>query len=122
MKRAERNVAGRSSQAASLCDGAEYRHMSAEISEVDLGAILDGLQTMRGGDFSVRLPGVWTGVGGKIADTFNEIMIANERMARELKRVGHVVGKEGKTKERTRFYDPRGAWGEMEDSVNTLSC
>jgi HAMP domain-containing protein/CheY-like chemotaxis protein/signal transduction histidine kinase len=94
--------------------------MTAEISETDLGAILNGLQTMREGDFSVRLPGVWTGVGGKIADTFNEIMIANERMAREFKRVGHVVGKEGKTKERTRFYDPRGAWGEMEESVNTL--
>src|SRR5262245_33585067 len=72
----------------------------AEITKADLGAILAGLQTMRDGDFSVRLPGVWTGVGGKIADTFNEIVIANQRMAQELKRVGHVVGKEGKTKER----------------------
>src|SRR6516225_4214674 len=94
--------------------------LSAALSEADLGAILVGLQTMRDGDFSVRLPGVWTGVGGKIADTFNEIVVANERMAGELKRVGHVVGKEGKIKERTRFYDPRGAWGEMEVSVNTL--
>jgi HAMP domain-containing protein/CheY-like chemotaxis protein/signal transduction histidine kinase len=41
-------------------------------------------------------------------------------MADELKRVGQVVGKEGKTKERTRFYQSRGAWGEMEVSVNTL--
>jgi HAMP domain-containing protein/CheY-like chemotaxis protein/signal transduction histidine kinase len=90
------------------------------ISQADLGAILVGLQTMRDGDFSVRLPAVWTGVGGKIADTFNEIVIANQQMAQELKRVGQVVGKEGKTKERTRFYRPRGAWGEMEVSVNTL--
>jgi HAMP domain-containing protein/CheY-like chemotaxis protein/signal transduction histidine kinase len=95
-------------------------HRAANLSEADLGAILVGLQTMRDGDFSVRLPGTWTGVGGKIADCFNEIIVANERMARELKRVGHVVGKEGKIKERTRFYDPRGAWGEMEVSVNTL--
>jgi HAMP domain-containing protein/CheY-like chemotaxis protein/signal transduction histidine kinase len=92
----------------------------AEITKADLGAILAGLQTMRDGDFSVRLPGVWTGVGGKIADTFNEIVIANQRMANELKRVGHVVGKEGKTKERIRFYQPRGDWGEMEVSVNAL--
>jgi HAMP domain-containing protein/CheY-like chemotaxis protein/signal transduction histidine kinase len=92
----------------------------AEITKADLGAILAGLQTMRDGDFSVRLPGVWTGVGGKIADTFNEIVIANQRMANELKRVGHVVGKEGKTKERIRFYQPRGEWGEMEVSVNAL--
>src|SRR5258708_31681774 len=92
----------------------------AEISKADLGAILMGLQTMRDGDFSVRLPGVWTGVGGKIADTFNEIVIANQRMAQELRRVGHVVGKEGKTKERVRSYQPRGEWGEMEVSLNTL--
>jgi len=95
-------------------------HHSADGTEVDLGAILAGLQTMRDGDFSIRLPGTWTGVGGKIADCFNEIIVANQRMAQELKRVGHVVGKEGKIKERTRFYDPRGAWGEMEVSVNTL--
>ena len=95
-------------------------HRTANLSEADLGAILFGLRTMRDGDFSIRLPGTWTGVGGKIADCFNQIIVANERMARELKRVGHVVGKEGKIKERTRFYDPRGAWGEMEVSVNTL--
>src|ERR1700687_1493342 len=92
----------------------------AEISKADLGAILVSLQTMRDGDFSVRLPGVWTGVCGKIADTFNEIVIANQRMAQELRRVGHVVGKEGKTKERVRSYQPRGEWGEMAASINTL--
>ena len=41
-------------------------------------------------------------------------------MAQELKRVGQAVGKEGKTRERTRFHESRGAWGEMEVSVNTL--
>jgi HAMP domain-containing protein/CheY-like chemotaxis protein/nitrogen-specific signal transduction histidine kinase len=92
----------------------------AEITKADLGAILAGLQTMRDGDFSVRLPGAWTGVGGKIADTFNEIVLANQRVAQELRRVGHVVGKEGKTKERIRSYQPRGEWGEMEVSLNTL--
>src|SRR6267154_2401690 len=92
----------------------------AEITKADLGAILAGLQTMRDGDFSARLPGVWTGVGGKIADTFNEIVIANQRMAQELRRVGHVVGKEGKTKERVRSYQRRGEWGEMEVSLNAL--
>src|SRR6516164_2552989 len=96
------------------------KSVGSEISQEDLATILVGLQTMRDGDFSVRLPGVWTGVGGKIADTFNDIVTANQRMAHELKRVGQVVGKEGKTKERTRFYQSRGAWGEMEVSVNTL--
>ena len=49
------------------------------------------------GDFSVRLPGDQTGLSGKIADTFNEIVAANERMANQLARVGQVVGREGKT-------------------------
>src|ERR1700758_5581677 len=85
-----------------------------------LAVILAGLQTMRDGNFSVRLPGSWTGLEGKIADTFNEIVAANEQMAQELKRVGKAVGKEGKTRERTRFHESRGAWGQIEVSVNTL--
>ena len=39
------------------------------------------LEAVRGGDFSVRLPGDRTGLSGKIADTFNEIVAANQRMA-----------------------------------------
>jgi HAMP domain-containing protein/CheY-like chemotaxis protein/signal transduction histidine kinase len=90
------------------------------IASADLSVILAGLQTMRDGDFSVRLPGAWTGLAGKIADTFNDIVAANQQMAEELRRVGKVVGKEGKTRERTRFNQTRGAWGEIEVSVNTL--
>src|SRR5437764_5926570 len=86
----------------------------------DLSVILASLQSMREGDFSVRLPGSWTGLSGKVADTFNAIVAANQQMAQELKRVGQVVGKEGRTRERTRFHESRGAWGEMEVSINTL--
>jgi HAMP domain-containing protein/CheY-like chemotaxis protein/signal transduction histidine kinase len=86
----------------------------------DLSLILASLQTMRDGDFSVRLPVEWVGLEGKIADTFNDIAAANEQMASELNRVGQAVGKEGKTRERTRFQQSRGAWGRMEVSVNTL--
>ena len=93
---------------------------TAESASPDLSIILAGLQTMRDGDFSVRLPGSWTGLAGKIADTFNDIVAANQQMAQELKRVGQVVGKEGRTRERAKFQQARGAWGEMETSVNTL--
>ncbi|HEY6181650.1 MAG TPA: HAMP domain-containing protein, partial [Terriglobales bacterium] len=92
----------------------------AESASVDLTILLASLQKMQEGDFSVRLPGSWTGLPGKIADTFNNIVVANEHMAHELKRVGQAVGKEGKTRERTRFHQLKGAWGEMEGSVNTL--
>src|SRR5512140_2619293 len=87
---------------------------------LDLSVILASLQSMRDGDFTVRLPGTWVGLAGKVADTFNDIVAANQHMEQELKRVGHVVGKQGKTRERTRFHESRGAWGEMEVSVNTL--
>ena len=93
---------------------------NAALEGPSLAIILMGLQTVRDGDFSVRLPGSWTGLEGKIADTFNEIVSANQQMARELKRVGKAVGKEGRTRERTRFRESRGSWGEMEVSVNTL--
>jgi HAMP domain-containing protein/CheY-like chemotaxis protein/signal transduction histidine kinase len=91
-----------------------------ELFAANMSVILASLQTMRDGDFSVRLPGNWTGLPGKIADTFNDIVAANQQMARELKRVGQVVGKEGRTRERMRFHLPKAAWGEMEVSVNTL--
>ena len=46
-----------------------------------LAAVLQSLETMKNGDFSVRLPVTWTGLPGKIADNFNEIVTANEQMA-----------------------------------------
>ena len=92
----------------------------ANISAGELSLILASLQTMRDGDFSVRLPGNWTGFAGKIADTFNDIVGANHDIAKELKRLGQVVGKEGKTRERMRFHQPKAAWGQIEVSVNTL--
>jgi HAMP domain-containing protein/signal transduction histidine kinase/DNA-binding response OmpR family regulator len=83
-------------------------------------ALLYALQAMRLGDFSIRLPGDQTGLPGKIADTFNDIVAANERMAQQLEHVGNVVGREGKTRQRAKFGLLHGAWGEMENSVNTL--
>jgi HAMP domain-containing protein/CheY-like chemotaxis protein/signal transduction histidine kinase len=85
-----------------------------------LSELLRVLQAVRDGDFSVRLPGDWTGLEGKIADTINEIVSSNARMASELERVGKVVGKQGKTRQRVKFGRASGAWGEMETSVNTL--
>jgi HAMP domain-containing protein/CheY-like chemotaxis protein/signal transduction histidine kinase len=89
-------------------------------SSPELRIILESLRTMRNGDFSVRLPGTWVGLPGKIADTFNDIAAANQHIARDLERIGQVVGKEGKTRERTRFPESRGSWGAIEVSVNTL--
>jgi HAMP domain-containing protein/CheY-like chemotaxis protein/signal transduction histidine kinase len=122
MKRGDRHAAAASINGESAPSPGNNGHSAAVAEPVsaDLSVILASLQTMRAGDFSVRLPGSWTGLAGKIADTFNDIVAVNQQMAHELKRVGQVVGKEGKTRERTRFHESRGAWGEMEASVNTL--
>jgi HAMP domain-containing protein/CheY-like chemotaxis protein/signal transduction histidine kinase len=122
MKKHDRNTATATIEGAAKTSESSNGHskVTTETASADFTTILASLQTMRDGDFSVRLPGSWTGIEGKIADTFNEIAAANQQMAQELKRVGQVVGKEGRTRERTRFHESRGAWGEMEISVNTL--
>ncbi len=89
-------------------------------SQDELRELLSVFLAVREGDFSVRLPGHWTGLVGKIADSVNDVVAANEKMAEQLERVGQVVGKEGKTRQRVRFPRQTGAWVEMESSLNTL--
>jgi HAMP domain-containing protein/CheY-like chemotaxis protein/signal transduction histidine kinase len=90
-------------------------------SEPDSRAeLLLALQAVRSGDFSVRMSGDYLGMDGKIADTFNEIIAANQRMAQQLELVGQVVGREGKTRQRVKFGLASGSWADMEGSVNTL--
>ena len=94
--------------------------LAPEPSGTELQELLQALQAMRAGDFSVRMPGDQLGLIGKIADTFNDIVSANERMAQQLEHVGQVVGRDGKTRQRVKFALSNGSWGDMEVSVNTL--
>jgi hypothetical protein len=96
------------------------RDASIADMDVNMRKLLRALQAVRDGDFSVRMPSDQTGLPGKVADTFNEIVSANQRMARELERAGQVVGKDGKTRHRVSMERRSGAWGAMEGSVNTL--
>jgi HAMP domain-containing protein/CheY-like chemotaxis protein/signal transduction histidine kinase len=90
------------------------------LTEHGLNELLHALQAMRVGDFSVRMAGDRVGLIGKVADTFNDIVATNQRMAQQLERVGQVVGREGRTRQRVRLGLSDGAWGEMESSVNSL--
>src|SRR5581483_4174161 len=92
----------------------------AAAAALDSRHLLRALMAARDGDFSVRLPSDIAGVEGKVADTFNEIMMSNQIMAQELERMSRVVGKEGKISKRASFGGRGGAWREMESSVNTL--
>jgi len=46
--------------------------------------VLAALRGVRAGNFGVRLPLDWTGVPGTIADVFNDVVEANQRLSREL--------------------------------------
>src|SRR6188474_1703996 len=76
----------------------------------ELRELLRVLSAVREGDFSVRLPGHWSGLVGKIADTVNDVVSANQKMASQLEFVGDVVGKQGKTRQRVRFPRQVGSW------------
>src|SRR5256714_4048536 len=87
---------------------------------IDTTALLTALTALKKGDFSVRLPVEWTGVAGKVADAFSDVLELNERMARELERLSRVVGKEGKISQRAALGDVSGSWAASVESVNEL--
>src|SRR5438552_9315039 len=96
------------------------------VTETTVTATLDSRQLLRvllavkKGDFSVRMPEDLTGMAGKVADALNEIIELNERLARELERVGTAVGKEGKITQRASLGDAGGSWAGCVESVNIL--
>jgi len=87
---------------------------------LDSTALLAALTALKKGDFSARLPLEWTGVAGKVADTFNDVIELNQRMARELERLSRVVGKEGKIAQRASLGDVSGSWASSIHYVNDL--
>src|SRR6516162_10942113 len=86
----------------------------------EMTALLTALSALKKGKPGVRLPAEWTGVAGKVADAFNEVVELNERMAGELARLSRGVGKEGKLSQRLALGDVSGFWQESVDSVNDL--
>src|SRR5438132_1005678 len=88
--------------------------------ETDSKALLAALTALKKGDFTVRLPAEWTGLAGKVADTFNEVVELNERMAQELDRLSRVAGVEGKLNQRATLGDVSGSWAASVASVNAL--
>src|SRR5881409_198511 len=89
-------------------------------NQIDLKQFLNALIAFKRGNFSVRLPADWTGLAGKVADTFNEVIAINERMSRELERIGRVVGKEGRIGQRISLGVVSEGWADSIGCINTL--
>src|SRR5215470_18197597 len=95
--------------------------MNENVTDViDAKQLLGVLMSLKKGDFTSRLPSDRTGLGGKIADTLNDVVELNARLAHELERVNQVVGKEGKISQRASLGAAGGAWQACVDSVNSL--
>ena len=92
----------------------------SRISNTQLTVLLGALTALKRGDSSVRLPVEWSGLNGKVAEAFNDVVELNERMSDELKRLSRTVGKEGKLRQRAQVGDARGFWKSSIDCVNSL--
>ena len=90
------------------------------VPEVDSAALLSALQALRRGNFSARLPLDWPGLGGRIADTFNEIVTLTQHLGSELARLNRAVGKQGKINQRATLGGLSGGWLECGAAVNAL--
>ncbi|MFM0024549.1 HAMP domain-containing protein [Paraburkholderia azotifigens] len=81
--------------------------------------ILSALIALQKGQ-PATLPLEWTGVHGKLAQVYNDVVEQNLRMSEELGRLSRVVGKEGRLKERAALPYARGFWSESIDAINSL--
>jgi HAMP domain-containing protein/signal transduction histidine kinase len=88
--------------------------------QLDSKQLLAVLTALKRGDFSAQLPDDWTGIAGKVADTFNDVIRLNQRLTQELARIGHVVGKEGRIRQRASLGGASGSWADAMRSVNNL--
>ncbi|HEY3196094.1 MAG TPA: HAMP domain-containing protein, partial [Candidatus Dormibacteraeota bacterium] len=86
---------------------------------VDPRVTLKVLTAVKRGDFSVRMPETWTGPAGKVASSINDIIESNQRLERELRRLGTHVGKQGQMR-RAPLGDAGGAWAATLDAVNDM--
>ena len=99
--------------------------VNAVLDEVDVlsehtRTFLGALTDLKKGNASAQLPQDWTGVFGKVADSFNDVVAENLRMSHELARLSKVVGKEGKLKERAYVPNASGFWRDSAESINSL--
>ncbi len=82
--------------------------------------LLVALRRFKDGDFGARMDSDFTGIEGKIADVFNEILGVSARRAEEIARMSRVVGKEGKLKQRMNVPGAVGGWADEVVYLNTL--
>src|SRR3954464_3943441 len=90
-----------------------------EVPADHLSELAAALAAFRNGDFTVRL-GRRDGLLGDVVDRFNEVADLQERRTRELVRVSHVIGREGRMTERLSELADKGDWATSATAVNNM--
>ncbi len=93
---------------------------AAPVDALDANVLLNVLAGVKRGDFTARMPLEWTGVAGKVADGFNDVIIANQALAVELARISEVVGRQGRLSQRAVLGAAAQSWSGSVESVNNL--
>src|SRR5207244_1685325 len=79
--------------------------------------LLDALNALKNGDFSVRLPAELEA----IAETFNTLMEQLNTLSSEVLRVVSELGPEGKLGGQAEVYNLSGKWADIVDTVNSTA-
>jgi CheY-like chemotaxis protein/HAMP domain-containing protein len=87
---------------------------------VDAKLLLGVLAQLHAGDFTARMPLDSTGVAGKVADSLNEVIIANQALAKEVAQISEVVGRQGKLSQRIVLGGTNQSWSPTVAAVNSL--
>jgi HAMP domain-containing protein/signal transduction histidine kinase/DNA-binding response OmpR family regulator len=114
------SLAAQTAEAAPLRPSGNPGAEATGLNDQEMAAFLHALIALRRGQAGVRLPAEWTGLAGKVADAFNDVMEMNERMSEELARLSRSVGKEGKISQRLALGEAEGFWRDSVGHVNEL--
>ena len=93
---------------------------SVDPRDARLHQILASILAFRDGDFTARLPVAWSGVEGRIAEAFNQTIAHEESIAKEVRELSIVVGKEGRLRQRLATTSAVGSWAIRAQAINTL--
>ncbi len=87
---------------------------------IDHAEMLRALRAFQSGDFAARMPVDLTGIDGKIAQAFNEMVTMNAATIGEISRICELAGKEGEISERAGVSTADNPWTRCVSSVNKL--
>src|SRR5262245_17879217 len=82
--------------------------------------LLAALRALEHGDLAVRLREAGNGMQLEIAHAFNGLASQSECVCSEIRRIGRMVGLEGRVNDRAHLQKLEGSWLETIDSVNAL--